>query len=272
MNFRRLLVSAIIVVAGTYLPGVLHADNLEILPSRDTTLHSDDLNASNGAGPVFFAGRTNRGAGSLRRALVYFDVTAIPPGSSITSVSVALAVTREPSTPPLTGALRRILSAWGEAGSSSSNGNGAPAETGDATWSHRFYGAGGQTWTTAGSDLAGATSATAPFGAAGTTVTFASTPQLVADVQSWLDTPSANQGWAILGDELTAGSATQFASRQNPTMVLRPRLIVAYTPPPAGSNDVPLFGPMGTLVLVAALVGMGAVQLRRVAAFERVVR
>lgn len=194
-----------------------HADTVQFAPLRDTTLHSDDPNASNGAGPVFFAGRTNRGAGALRRALVYFDITLVPAGSTITSVSLILNVTREPGTPPLNGTLRRILSSWGEAGSFNSNGNGAPAQTGDATWSHRFYGAGGQTWTTAGGDLTTATSATALFGAVGTTVNFTSTPQLVADVQVWIDQPSTNQGWAILGDEVTVGSATQFASREIPT-------------------------------------------------------
>ena len=262
MNFARSIPSIAVFVVGFFFATAAYADSVQFAPSRDTTLHADDTTASNGAGPVFFPGRTNRGGGSLRRALVYFDVSAIPAGSTVTAVSLVLSVTREPGTPPQNGTLRRILLSWGEAGSSNSNGNGAPAQTGDATWSHRFFGPSGQLWTTAGGDLAPGASATASFGAAGTMTTFASTPSLVSDVQGWVDQAGTNQGWAILGDETVVGSATQFASRENATPALRPRLDITYTAP-ASSSDVPLFNPLSAAIAAAALFSTGMLHLRR---------
>ena len=238
------------------------AETLELSANRDTTIFADDPNASDGAGPVVFAGRTNRGGGSLRRALIHFDLSSLHAGSTITSVSLVLSVTRDPGTPPAPGTLRRILSSWGEAGSFATNGNGAPAQTGDSTWSHRFYGANGQTWAAAGGDLATTESATALFGGAGTSVTFASTRQLVADVQGWIDASATNQGWAVSGDELTVGSATQFASRESSNAALQPRLEISYTLP-AIASDIPVFTPFAATVTVLALFGIGARQLRR---------
>ena len=260
LGVARFLSALVVFLSECLFVTTVRADVVQLSPSRDTTIHADDPNASNGVGPVFFAGRTNRGGGSLRRALVYFDVGSVPVGSTVTSVSLVMAVTREPGTPPQNGTLRRILASWGEAGSSNTNGNGAPAQTGDATWSHRFYGAGGQTWTTAGGDLSPAASATAPFGAAGTTVTFASTPLLIADVQGWVDQAVTNQGWAILGDEAVVGSATQFGSRENPNSALRPLLAITYTPP---DTSVPLLTPVGTAFVAAALFVIGLFHLRR---------
>ena len=262
MNLVRGLPSVCVLAVGCFFSDAAHAATVQLSPSRDTTIFSDDATASNGAGPVFFAGRTNRGAGALRRAIVYFDVSSIPAGSAVTAVTVVLSVTREPGTPPQDGSLRRVLVSWGEAGSSITLGNGAPALPGDATWTDRFFGSSGQTWTTAGGDLAGAASATASFGSAGTTVTFGSTPQLVADVQSWIDAAANNQGWAILGDESVIGSATQFASRENSNGALRPRLVVTYTPPQVAS-DVPALTPVGLALMVAGLLGTGLLQLRR---------
>ncbi len=263
MKSLRLVPSLAVLVAAWFaiVAAQAQAATVQLSPTRDTTLLADNANASNGSGPVFFAGLTGPHGGAVRRALVYFDVTAIPAGATVTSVSLVLSVTREPGSAPLNGTLRRILASWGEAGSSSSQGTGAAAQTGDATWSHRFYGTGGQTWTTAGGDLAAATSATASFGAVGTKVTFGSSPQLVADVQAWVNHPATNQGWAILGDETTATSATQFAARENSNAALRPSLSITYSPPVA----VPASPLLGLVVAAALLLGLGAFHLRRCA-------
>ncbi|MBN8646145.1 MAG: DNRLRE domain-containing protein, partial [Planctomycetes bacterium] len=58
-------------------------------PDRDNTIYEDVLGgASNGAGDHIFAGRTNNG--QKRRALVRFDLSLIPPGSTIVSASLRL--------------------------------------------------------------------------------------------------------------------------------------------------------------------------------------
>jgi hypothetical protein len=38
---------------------------------------------------------------------------------------------------------------------------------------------------------------------------------MVADVQSWLNSPGSNFGWLVLGDESVAGSAKRFDTRES---------------------------------------------------------
>ena len=57
--------------------------------SQDNTLYQDTIGGlSNGAGPTFLMGKT--GGGSIRRGLIEFDLSAIPAGSIIDSVSLNL--------------------------------------------------------------------------------------------------------------------------------------------------------------------------------------
>ncbi len=39
--------------------------------------------------------------------------------------------------------------------------------------------------------------------------------QMVADVQSWVNNPSSNFGWLVLGDESDLGSAKRFDTRES---------------------------------------------------------
>ena len=55
---------------------------------------------------------------------------------------------------------------------------------------------------------------------------------MAADVQGWLDNPSANFGWLLQGNESQGGTAKRFDSRENPTPSNRPTLVVQFTPPP----------------------------------------
>ena len=50
---------------------------------------------------------------------------------------------------------------------------------------------------------------------------------MVSDVQSWLDNPATNYGWALIGDESTKTTARRFASREG---VSQPALVVDFTP------------------------------------------
>jgi hypothetical protein len=51
---------------------------------------------------------------------------------------------------------------------------------------------------------------------------------MVEDVQGWLDTPSSNFGWILIGPE-DSQSAKRFDSRENANMQSRPMLTVQYT-------------------------------------------
>ena len=62
-----------------------HADQIVVTASKDNTLYETaDGSTSNGAGTTMFAGRNSQAANSIRRALVWFDVSAsISAGSTI---------------------------------------------------------------------------------------------------------------------------------------------------------------------------------------------
>jgi hypothetical protein len=55
-----------------------------------------------------------------------------------------------------------------------------------------------------------------------------SSAQLIADVQSWLDTPADNFGWAMVMSSPAVGSAKRFNSRENGDSSSRPKLTVTY--------------------------------------------
>ncbi|HZP85027.1 MAG TPA: DNRLRE domain-containing protein [Chthonomonadaceae bacterium] len=215
------------------------AQTLTLVSSKDNTLYEDATGSlSNGAGANFFAGET--GNGLIRRGLLAFDLSAIPTGAKIDSVALTLSMSRTVSGSE-TISLYRVLADWGEGTSNATGqeGAGAPATTNDATWIHRFYNT--QTWATPGGDFASAASATRTVGGVGS-YTWASTPQLVADVQGWVDNPSTNFGWAVIGNESAASTAKRFDTRENPVAANRPSLFISYTVAAVpGPASLPIF-------------------------------
>lgn len=211
----------------------LSADGLSatvVLPaSRDNTLYESATGAlSNGRGEYLFAGRTNQASDSLRRALVLFDLSSIPPGSTVTSASLLLTMSKT-----ISGAhvfeLHPITADWGEGISDASGdeGAGAPSQSGDATWIHRFYNT--NTWSSPGGDPAATVSASQSVSGTGS-YAFGPSAQMTTDVQGWVSGPSTNFGWLVLGGESTAGSAKRFNSRENAAVSTRPVLAVDYVP------------------------------------------
>jgi len=212
------------------------ADVLNFQASKDNTIFSDSDTLSNGSGSFLFSGRTV--AGTLRRTLVAFDVSAIPAGSTIKGATLTLYVSRTVSGIAKT-SVHKVLADWGEGASDATGeeGTGAPAELSDATWRYTFYdpsnpGLSPQ-WTTLGGDFAGTASATAAVDAAGSFYSWSSIG-LAADVQFWVDTPAANFGWILVGNEVLGGSAKRFDSLQNSTASQRPVLTINFTPPASG--------------------------------------
>jgi hypothetical protein len=125
---------------------------------------------------------------------------------------------------------------------------GFTASAGDATWADAKSGS--VPWLNLG-----ATGDFAPAASASTTVSgpvdtpwlWASTPELVSDVQSWLDTPGTNFGWALVNaNEGTGGTGKAFYSRsatQNSSGVAnsldpnwRPTLTITYVPEPTSAG------------------------------------
>ena len=65
---------------------------------------------------------------------------------------------------------------------------------------------------------------------------FATSSDLVAEVQTWVDDPSVNHGWVLRGDEFGNDSAKRFNSRQHPDAARRPLLTVFFDPPSCPSS------------------------------------
>jgi len=227
------------VVVAAWFPASVHAGSGNFTASQDNTLYqTSDGSLSNGAGPHFFAGR-NSTPGNIRRAVIAFDPlggwTPVPPGAIITSATLVLHVSSS-SGGASTMSLHRVTSAWGEGASNagSPGGGGAPSQPGDATWLHTFHDS--QFWSTPGGDFVATPSATFVVDQP-ETYAIGSTPEMVADVQLWVDDPSQNFGWIILGDESQPGTAKRFDSRENANGFFQPQLTIEYVevPSPAGS-------------------------------------
>src|SRR5438552_17198556 len=109
--------------------------------------------------------------------------------------------------------LHKLLADWGEGTSQATGeeGQGAPAMPNDASWRHRFFDA--IFWTNEGGDFSAVVSASQSVGPVGQYTW--SSAQMVADVQSWLETPASNFGWLLLGDESTNGTTKRFDTREN---------------------------------------------------------
>ena len=84
-------------------------------------------------------------------------------------------------------------------------------------------------WANLGGDFAGEASARIIVGGIGS-YTWGPTPEMTADVQRWLDDPTANFGWLLLGDESGIRTSKRFDSRENPTGDHHPTLTIIYTP------------------------------------------
>jgi hypothetical protein len=209
------------------------ATTTSFVPSHDNTLYQDAAGAlSNGAGPNFIAGTTERGL--VRRGLLEFDLSSIPAGATVNSATLTLFVDQVTvvNPGPVSVELHRSLGDWGEGTSNAgvNSGMGVPATTNDATWIHtRFNTA---FWTTAGGDFAPDVSAATTVSGVGSYSW--SSAGLVADVQSWMSGTSPNFGWEVLGGEHASGTAKRIVSREGAIASQQPVLAVDYTVPAPG--------------------------------------
>lgn len=208
----------------------------EVAAVKDNTLYEHaEGSTSNGAGYHFFVGQTN--TGSSRRGVLEFDIAErLPSGSTITSASLDLHMSRTTSGNQSI-FLHRIENSWGEgiSNANANEGSGAPATSGDATWLHRFYD--DQNWSNPGGDFSTSPSAMALVGGVGF-YTWESNPALVADVQGWADDPDRNFGWILVGSESQNRTAKRFDSKENPTESFRPVLSLEYLPKATTNHQI----------------------------------
>ena len=205
-----------------------------LTPIKDNTIYEPLTGVfvlnSNGSGSRIFAG-SNKG-GFARRALIAFDLgKQIPAEAIIVDATLRLHMSRT-SAPEQTIDVHRLLRNWGEGASDGSTvnlqeGQGAPAQQGDASWIHRMFDT--EMWEVPGGDFSGTASASASVGGVGD-YTWKSN-QLTADVQMWVEDPSSNFGWIVIGDESINKTTKRFDSRENATAANRPLLQVTFSVP-----------------------------------------
>lgn len=200
--------------------------SITAVATHDATLYEDSGGlAANGSGSYLFAGKTDGAV--VRRGLIRFDLSAIPPGATITGVTLTMNISRgRGGTQTIT--LHRALASWGEGASDAAGeeGIGDVSQSGDVTWIHRFYP--GTFWATPGGDFAPAVSATSsgnsgPISWSGS--------GLIADAQAWINDPASNFGWLIKGNESSDPTAKRFDSRTFATVSRRPTLTINYNGP-----------------------------------------
>jgi hypothetical protein len=242
--------------------GTLQAAVVDLPPVMDATLFEDEQGRlANGAGQYLFIGLTwdeNGIENLLRRTVLKFDVSAIPAGSTINYASVSLTIDRvPPEATPATVNMHRLTQAWGEGASNAPGpeGRGTLAQPGDATWLHTFYDSG--SWTAPGGDFAQPAVASKAISSSEQPLVFESSPALVADVQSWLDTPSGNHGWILLGDEVFGKNARRLLSREN-SLPGGPLLTIEYTEPVPEVFSVPALSLQALVLLALSLAAAGA--------------
>lgn len=226
---KPLLASICALIAIQYSLTIARGDLVSLSAARDNTLYQNEFGAiSNGAGEHLFTGVN--GFGEARRGLLQFDVAgAIPAGAMIQNAELTLSMSRTASAvEPVE--LHRVLTDWGEGASDAFNeeGTGATAAIGDATWLHTFYNT--DFWSNPGGDFDPVASADRLVGGIGF-YTWASAG-LYVDVQAWLDDPTSNFGWILLGDEAASSTAKRFDTRENSDPDAWPVLVIDYTPLP----------------------------------------
>ena len=212
--------------------------SIELTSIKDTTLYEDATGAlSNGAGQHMFAGA--RGAGQSVRGLVAFDVAGkTPAGMTLTAVRLRLNMSRANSFSAHTIGLHRVLADWGEGSTvaSGGGGGGGPASKGDATWLHTFLA--DKFWSRPGGDFEAASSASIVVEGL-RAYEWGLTAQMVADVKMWLDNPSSNHGWLLMGGD-NATIVKRFDTRENTITANRPTLILTFDQIAPAKSSMPV--------------------------------
>lgn len=207
--------------------------SITITTMADATLNELSPNNNQGGLDRMHAGNTN--ALSKRRGLLKFDIAGnVPPGATIDSVRLELSVINGNIAGSANFNLHRSLTDWTE-GNKTGN-NGAAATTGEVTWTSNMHSV--STWAApgglAGTDYVSASSATTNVAGLGV-YTWSG---MTADIQAWLDTPTANFGWFLKDAVETGfGTARRFSSKEG-AAANQPQLTIFFsTGSICGSTD-----------------------------------
>ncbi len=204
--------------------GSLFGQNVSVLPAiKDNSMFNESGGKSLGDGKIF-AGTTCNG--NIRRALIQFDVSAIPSDATVTNVELKLGAEKSRNGGDGVIDIYAVDQSWGEGPSSASGGggDGATAIAPDATWTDAMLGT--AFWTTPGGDfnsslLLSTRVTTEEF----QTISFPTSGNFENQVEAWASDPSSNHGILIIGVEDANCSAYRFGSREQGTA---PELVVTW--------------------------------------------
>jgi len=226
-----------------FWPCLLPADTNTLTSVADASLLEVAPNNNDGGMPYVNCGTTQNGARS--RALLKFDPSAsVPRGARITSALLQLYVELHSSAGYAIAnfELHRLLRDWGEGANTylpGSVGQGAPATVGQVSWNDRFA-LTDSPWAVPGGsesyDYSPAISAHQVIYTEDQSPYYFSNdpseaPQLIADIQSWLDEPDRNFGWLLVqSDESVRFTARRVGSREGP-IDFAPQLFLQFVPP-----------------------------------------
>lgn len=234
-----LCVVALALCALTLSP-TARAEQRVVLPSADSTIFTQvqggsAYDAVSDGGPNVWVSTTARDV--VRRALLRFDLSGIPPGTQVLSAELKLTQLRARAVHPV--AVHKVTSSWQPASSTAGDfGQGTTANPGDVTWSHRSHPS--VSWGQRGGDFVAQASTTLTVQASSTlTYTWPSTAAFVADVQDWVNNPAGNHGLILIGDEVSGQSAKRFAGMEFGDPAAVPALVLTLAPR-QDDGDVPL--------------------------------
>lgn len=236
---RMVFLTGLIVAA--LAPANALAVTVTLGAGKVSTIFENQPDNSIGRGPAVFIGGDS--SGSPRRGLIDFNVAAnIPLGATITSAELTMFVglvggadNGTPDTTQRAIELHRLIGDWAHGPTGlgvttiSGTDQGYPAIPPGPTWNDRRYQQ-NQSWTTPGGDFSPVVSSSALVGqTVNGAYKWASTSQLVADVQFMLDQPSLGFGWMMLNtDERVANSYRALYTKDWTDPLLRPQLLVTY--------------------------------------------
>ncbi len=216
---------------------IASAAEATIQPSADSYMN-EGAKDTNYGGQSYIEVSSKPSAWGNARGIIEFDLSSIPSGSTITSVTLSLYLYSTRGT-NRTYCLHKVTKNWTESG---------------VTW-NKYDGT--NNWTTSGGDYEATASATVTAGAVYNTWVDWSSSALASDVSDFVNNPSTNFGWII--KDQTEGSSNQdwvrFYSKEHTDTTLRPKLTVTYT---AEADTTPPAAPTG---LTATAVGPSQIDL-----------
>ncbi len=212
---RASVVSVTLILLAALLASRAFSATVTLTAVADTELSAQSPDGNTGTSPTMVSGTQGPNVGSpVNRAVMRFDLSSIPANVTITSVTLGVTVVRIPAGPADSNfRLHRSLTDWTESG---------------ATWLYTGIENWGEPGGLPDSNFVSTASASVFVTGAGG-YTFASTTGLVADVQQWVGTPTANFGWFLVSErEDLSKTARHFGTHEGAGA---PVLTVGYTVP-----------------------------------------